>query len=195
MFRGTSNMFISKILKIILKLWLEISLLIHSINAKLKFALFGIRCEGLKAEGKIYFSAISGDISLGKNVLFGPDVRIGVAKGAKLIIGDNVSINQGTFIIALNSIKIGNDSRIGEYCSIRDNDHEFSDLNIPIRLQGFSAKPVEIGKDVWLGRSVTISKGVTIGSKSVVGASSVVTKNIPSCEVWGGVPAKIIRRR
>ena len=38
-------------------------------------------------------------------------------------------------------------------------------------------------------------QGVTIGDGAVVAAGAVVTKDIPAGEVWGGVPAKFIRKR
>jgi maltose O-acetyltransferase len=47
----------------------------------------------------------------------------------------------------------------------------------------------------WVGANVFISPGVNIGSNAIVGANSVVTKDIPSFEIWGGVPAKFIRRK
>lgn len=34
-----------------------------------------------------------------------------------------------------------------------------------------------------------------IGAGSIVAAGSLVTKDIPSCEIWGGVPAKKISDR
>ena len=34
-----------------------------------------------------------------------------------------------------------------------------------------------------------------IGDGAVVAAGAVVTKDIPSYEVWGGIPAKFIRKR
>lgn len=37
--------------------------------------------------------------------------------------------------------------------------------------------------------------GITIGKGSIVAAGSVVTKDIPPCEIWGGIPAKKIRNR
>jgi acetyltransferase-like isoleucine patch superfamily enzyme len=39
-----------------------------------------------------------------------------------------------------------------------------------------------------------ILKGVTVGKYSIVAAGSIVTKSIPPNEIWGGNPAKFIRR-
>ena len=49
--------------------------------------------------------------------------------------------------------------------------------------------------DVWIGTGAIILGGVKIGSGSIIAAGSVVTKNIPSCEIWGGVPAVKIKDR
>lgn len=181
--------------RIILKLYLEFFIQFYSILARIKLRALGkVGCK-LRAEGPLLLSSIAGHLEIGHNVTLGPNVRIGIAKGAKLIIGNNVSINQGTFIIAVCEINISNDCRIGEYCSVRDNDHKWNDLLTPVRLQGFTSAPVFIGTDVWLGRGVTISKGVNIGEKSIIGASSVVTKSIPRCQIWAGVPARKIKCR
>ncbi|WP_443029399.1 acyltransferase [Sporofaciens musculi] len=37
-------------------------------------------------------------------------------------------------------------------------------------------------------------KGVTIGRHSVIGAGSVVTKDVPDKEIWGGNPARYIKK-
>lgn len=54
-------------------------------------------------------------------------------------------------------------------------------------------KPIVVGDDVFIGVRSLILPGVTIGSRSIVAAGSVVTRNIPSGEVWGGVPAHFIK--
>ena len=36
---------------------------------------------------------------------------------------------------------------------------------------------------------------VKIGTGSIVAAGALVTKDIPPCEIWGGVPAKKIKDR
>jgi len=56
-------------------------------------------------------------------------------------------------------------------------------------------KDTEIGNDVWIGAKCLVKSGVTIGDGAVIGMGSVVTKNIPSYEIWGGNPAKLIRKR
>lgn len=51
---------------------------------------------------------------------------------------------------------------------------------------------ITVGNNVFIGINSTILPGVTIGDNCIVGAGSLVTKDIPSGEVWGGVPAHFI---
>jgi acetyltransferase-like isoleucine patch superfamily enzyme len=54
---------------------------------------------------------------------------------------------------------------------------------------------VSIGNDVWIGDGVTILSGISIGDGAVLAAKSVITKDVKPYEVWGGNPAKFIKRR
>lgn len=54
---------------------------------------------------------------------------------------------------------------------------------------------VKIGNDVWIGQNAVVMSGITIGNGAVIAANSVVTKNIKDYEVWGGNPAKFIKKR
>lgn len=57
------------------------------------------------------------------------------------------------------------------------------------------SKSVYIGDHVWIGQDALILKGTTIGSGSIIGAKSVVAnKKIPSNTIWGGNPAKEIKK-
>lgn len=53
---------------------------------------------------------------------------------------------------------------------------------------------IKIENDVFIGAHTIITKPVTIGHNSIVAAGSVVTHDIPPCEVWGGVPARLIKK-
>lgn len=57
------------------------------------------------------------------------------------------------------------------------------------------SKSIFLGDHVWIGQDAMILKGTHIGSGSIVGAKSLVAgKEIPSNAVWGGNPAKEIKR-
>ncbi|HLD95275.1 MAG TPA: CatB-related O-acetyltransferase [Alphaproteobacteria bacterium] len=52
-----------------------------------------------------------------------------------------------------------------------------------------------IGNDVWIGAEAMIMSGLKIADGAVIGARSLVTKNIGAYEIWGGNPAKLIKKR
>lgn len=54
---------------------------------------------------------------------------------------------------------------------------------------------VSIGNDVWIGRNSTIMSGVSIGDGAVIATESLISKNIGPYEVWGGNPARLIKKR
>ena len=52
-----------------------------------------------------------------------------------------------------------------------------------------------IGNDVWIGRESVIMPGVKIGDGAMIAAYSVVTKEVPPYSVFGGNPARQIKKR
>lgn len=116
-----------------------------------------------------------------------------VAKRGSIDIGANSFIGIGCVLVARDSIRIGPDALLGEYVTIRDQDHRpVSDPGNPDR--GFDTAPISIGRNVWLGAKVTVTRGVTIGDNVVVGANSVVTRDLPAGCLAAGVPARVIRQ-
>ena len=52
-----------------------------------------------------------------------------------------------------------------------------------------------IGNDVWIGQDVTIMPGVIIGDGAVIAANSTVVKSVEPYSIYGGNPAKFIKKR
>lgn len=145
--------------------------------------------------------ALSRDgIKIGNNFSIGRNSIIectGVIRelGEGLEIGDNVGIAANAFIAVRGKVKIGDNTIFGPGVSIHAENHNFQDIETPIRLQGATRKGIEIGCDCWIGSKAIILDGVHIGNKVIVAAGAVVTKDVPDYAIVGGVPAKVIKYR
>ena len=78
---------------------------------------------------------------------------------------------------------------------IVDSDHSYTDPNLPVSVQGFTAAPIVIGDASWIGANAVITKGVTIGRGAIVAAGAVVVRDVPEYAIGGGVPARLIKYR
>ena len=147
---------------------------------KLKFG--GGRVRAFFAKGFIHYC--------GKKVNIDKKAKF----GTKLSIGNNSGIGRNSCIQG--EVIIGNDVLMGPECYIYTANHEFDDISIPIRKQGYkSSSPVIIGDDVWIGGRTTILPGVKIGNGAIIGAGSVVTKDVDNYAIVAGNPARLIRYR
>jgi acetyltransferase-like isoleucine patch superfamily enzyme len=88
-------------------------------------------------------------------------------------------------------IHIGKGCEIVNGCTILSHFYDISNIDNHSHFRG----EIHIGRNVYLGTNVVIAKPVTIGDGAVIGAGAIVTKNIPSYQVWAGVPAKFIKNR
>lgn len=142
--------------------------------------------------------------SLGNNVTFNnytdqswnSKCKIYVREGATLTIGDNSGMN-GAMIYCAQCISIGNYVNIGGGTRISDTNHhnlEWQKRRDPKFNLIAKTAPIVIEDDVFIGANCYIGKGITIGARSIIAAGSVVVKSIPSDEIWGGNPAKFIKK-
>ena len=117
-------------------------------------------------------------------------VQLYAGPGARLEIGDDTFVNNGTTLSASLHVRLGNRVNIAPHCTVIDNDfHGTAERGGPPKVA-----PIVLEDDVWLGTGVTVLRGVTIGRGSVIAAGAVVTKDVPPGVLAGGVPARVLRR-
>lgn len=155
----------------------------------------------MKLGDQVFLSALGNEgITLGDNVGLGAFSRVIVSTslnqiGTYIRIGNNVGIGEYAYLGGAGGLEIGDDCIVGQYFSCHPENHNYEDIDTPIRLQGVNRKGIIIGKNCWIGSKVTILDGVNIGDGCILAAGSVVTKSFPANSIIGGVPAKILKSR
>lgn len=134
-------------------------------------------------------------IDFGDDVYLGRDTTLDCPRGGRLVIGSRATLTQGVFVSAVAEVSIGDDTLIGEYCSLRDAAHGMAVEGVPMRAQPMEPDPITVAADVWLGRGVAVVAGSQIGEGAVIGANSVVRGIIPERAVAAGAPAQVRRFR
>lgn len=146
-----------------------------------------------------------GRIVIGEDVTINSSVRsnfVGLSnscslvcsKGAVLSIGDGCQISN-SLIFAKQSIEIGKNVFIGGGCQILDSDfHPLSSNDRILKVNKGTSAAIVIHDRVFIGANSIILKGVELHNDSIIAAGSVVTKNVGANEIWGGNPAKFIKK-
>lgn len=128
----------------------------------------------------------------GSNVMIGRHVDI--RNWAGLSFGDHVTVHGHCYLDAIGGIEILNDVSIAHATSILSFEHGFDDPLRPIKDQPLQLSAVSIGPDVWIGAGVRILAGAVIGGRTVVAAGAVVTRGASAAGVYGGVPARLLKK-
>ncbi|MCZ2825589.1 MULTISPECIES: acyltransferase [unclassified Modestobacter] len=111
---------------------------------------------------------------------------------------DHLEIGRGAFVnvnatIGANArIVIGDRVHLGPGVSLLPTSHEVGPREQRAGTPG--SAPITIGAGAWLGAGVTVLGGVTIGEGCVIAAGSLVSADTQPDGVYGGVPARLIRR-
>lgn len=182
------------------KFWTTISQII--------FKLWGVEYgNNLSIRGYVFVES-RGTINLGNNVTInsapwanpigGADrTYFQVFPDAELLIGSGCGISNSA-ITARKSVRIGNNVLIGAGCRIYDTD--FHPIESKYRYGEYKSNNYIISRSIviddgaFIGGGSILLKGCHIGKNSIIGAGSVVTGIVPDGEVWGGNPAKYIKK-
>lgn len=98
------------------------------------------------------------------------------SKTAKLRIGAHVTIGGGSIIKTLNSVSIGENSRVTGNCTIMDSNMHFVkniDTGIVKRIDG----PISIGNNCWINAGSVVTKGAVIPDYSIAARNTYLSKD------------------
>lgn len=158
--------------------------------------------QGVTIDRNCFIDAISKDgIIIGDHVSIGKNTTIecsGTLRnlGKGLVVGNGVGLGTHGFFGCAGGVEIGSDTIFGNFVSLHSENHNYQDLQIPIRWQGVSRIGIKIGCNCWIGAKVTILDGAIIEDGCIIAAGSVVTKGLYlNNGIYGGIPAKLLKKR
>ena len=133
----------------------------------------------------------AGTLLLGKGVVFRSfrsAPRVEACAGARVVIGEDVFINDSVTVCAARGVTIGAHTKIGDGAMIYDTDFH------PVGPgETTPVAPVSIGRNVWIGARAMVLAGAQIGDHAVVAAGAVVRGTVPARSVVAGTPARVVR--
>lgn len=184
-------------------LFLIIENLIWSLRCKYKFWLYGSYgltrvVENMPFHFVIkYFRKYGADI--GKNCIIDSGFKIHRPNKntpfKNLIIGNNVYIGHNLLIDLTAKVVFENNSALGANCQIWTHvgDYKYclrDKTDYEERIQPVIFKEGSVGYS-----GVIFNPGAILGKYTRVLALSMVSGTVPEKEIWGGVPAKLIKKR
>lgn len=168
------------------------------------YRVFPVKIRKKSLERKRYSKGLVGigiRYSILKSVAKSVGNNVSVFQGCYLLnpeylkVGNNVSVQPNCYIDAEGNIDIGDNVSIAHGVSILSSTHNYEKLDMPIKEQGCTVRPVVIENDVWIGAKATILAGITVSSGAIIGAGAVVTHDVGKNQIVAGVPAKKIKER
>ncbi len=155
------------------------------------------RCEkvGLSPRvlGRVYVRG-QGRVVIGDRVVLdgrSAPIELHALEGGEIILGDDVRIEGGASLEALESIFVGNRCVLGGFCKVLDNNFH------PVRgdrHQRPESMPVMIEPFVTIGVRAILLPGAHLQTGSRVGPGAVVTRRVPAGVEVAGMPLKVVKR-
>lgn len=139
-----------------------------------------------------YFNLKSASNNIGQNIYIASNVII--KNSQKLALGNNFSLHEFSYLDAIGGITIGNNVSIAHNCSLVSFEHTWNNNKVSIKYNPTINQEIIIGNDVWIGCGVRILSGAVIGNRVVVAAGAVVKGSLESGYLYGGVPARKLKK-
>ena len=109
----------------------------------------------------------------------------------KVILGPGVRLNNALLNVSSGTITIGEGTFCGHNVCFLAGSHPLEGVR---QIAVPDGHDIVVGHNVWLASNVTVIGPCTIGDDCVIAAGAVVTKDCKPGWMYGGVPAKKIKR-
>lgn len=132
-----------------------------------------------------FFKKAGKNLQIGRNVTF--------YNSSNISIGDDVYIAFGCWFSSKEEIIIKDKILFGPYVVVVTSNHSIKN-NTYYEGPPINIAKITINKGAWIGAHVTILPGTNIGQASLVAANSVISGYTEDYCIYGGIPAKFIKR-
>ena len=138
-----------------------------------KWRIFLLRCFGAQ---------------IGNNTIIYSTANIWMP--CNLVVGERCCIGPNTIVYNPNKIVLGKKVTISQYTYLCGGSHDITDLAL-----GFISAPIIIKDFSWVCANCFIMMGTTIEEGCIIGATASLFKSTEPWSVYGGNPAKYIKKR
>lgn len=149
-------------------------------------------CPFILGVGMRYLLLNSLAAECGNNVYVGRWCKIKNFKNIR--IGNNVSIHEYCYLDGKGGITIEDNVSIAHASSLVSFDHSYTDPEQLIKYQPLIESQIIIGTNVWIGCGVRVLAGASVAHRTVIAANCVVKGKLESGFIYGGVPAKVLKK-
>ncbi|MGE0043375.1 MAG: hypothetical protein AB7H88_01260 [Vicinamibacterales bacterium] len=133
-------------------------------------------------------------IEVGNGVFVGRNTILS-CKNGDIVIDDHANLGFNCEIFSASRVRVGKHILMAAYTYLVGGDHLYDRVDIPVLLQGRTARGIEVDDNVWLGTHVVVTDGSRVGRDAIIGAGAVVVGEVPAYAIAAGIPAKVLRDR
>ena len=133
-------------------------------------------------------------ITIGDGVFVGRNTILS-CKNGDIVIESHANLGFNCEVFSASRVRVGRHVLMAAYTYLVGGDHLYDRVDVPVLLQGRTARGIDVGDGAWLGAHVVVTDGSEVGRDAIIGAGAVVVGEIPEFAVATGIPARVTRDR
>lgn len=115
------------------------------------------------------------EIVLGDRCRIGPGTRLVAAGGGRIEIGERASLGERCRLVAHAGVTVGADALLADEVVVVDVEQPGDEVEVPLRVQPLAASPVVVGEGARLSVGATLLPGARVAPGATVPPQALVT--------------------